>query len=53
MVGEASTDAETDEAAYTVTVAPASTAGLYYGAHCIVTLTQKADTYSASEESSD
>ncbi|MBR0408329.1 MAG: HlyD family efflux transporter periplasmic adaptor subunit [Clostridia bacterium] len=49
-IGEASSDGETDEASYTVTIVPASTAGLYYGAHAIVTLAQKADTYLSDED---
>lgn len=50
MVGEASGDGDAEEASYTVTITPLSTNGLYYGAHAIVTLSQKMDSYSESEE---
>ena len=49
-IGAASADSETDEASYTVTIVPASTAGLYYGAHAIVTLAQKTDDYTLTNE---
>ena len=50
LMGETSADSETDEASYTVTIVPASAAGLYYGAHAIVSLAQKADTYDVASE---
>ena len=43
LIGETSGDTDTEEASYTVTIKPISTAGLYYGAHAIISLTQKAD----------
>ncbi|MBR3106984.1 MAG: HlyD family efflux transporter periplasmic adaptor subunit [Clostridia bacterium] len=49
-IGEASADSETDEASYMVTITPTSTAGLYYGAHAIVSLAQKTDGYALTEE---